>query len=238
MTRFRNSVLAIFFVVCAVPGLILSTQILPELNTLPEAKQNNIQALSIEQQDAEPVELNNQKIVIVSMSTSSSDEPVLEAIWGLFINFGERPNLIFKEIYSQGLADTYALHENFAITPEGFLDPRFITILGHLNVNWDGYILLDEGAREILVNWMTRILDSQAGAALETSTAKQQLPQNLCVFLNSPARVAVENTPPWEMLLSNGMNTDIPTTTITSGWSALTQSEQSPYCEIISTELN
>jgi hypothetical protein len=233
-------VLGIFFVAWALPGLLLSSQIMPMLQPRLVEEKTSMQPVVQEDQIALPLELKNQKILLISTKNSAANLPKLNSVWGLFISFGDRPNLILKEIYSFGQDDTLALQDHFQLNSDGQVSPRFIAVLGQLNVAWDGTILIDEPGLEILANWMDGYLQSAQtnSDSSHLNVTSQNIPQGFCAVLNSPLSSSQGNTPPWEILFSGGMNTDLPVSSITNGWQALVKSQSSPYCEIISANLN
>jgi hypothetical protein len=152
----------------------------------------------------------------------------LAAVWGVFISFGDRSNLTFKEIYNPHAADTYGLASQFNLSKDGAVDPRFASALKQMNVSWDGTILIDESAATILRNWLERGLPD-----VDTLTPTA-LPQSICAFLAVPDAEKLQTGLPWELLLSGGLKTDLPAAQFTGIGDQLLQASPAPFCEVIS----
>lgn len=227
MIRFRNMVLAVFFTACALPGMLLSSQIMPLFKPAPRV----IHITPVPPNptpENQPMLREDQKWVVAAVSKDGSGQPQLAAVWGVFISFSDRSNLTFKEIYSVNTADTYGLASQFSLMKDGTADPRFASALKQMNVTWDGTILIDESAATVLRNWLERGLPSG------DSLTPNSLPQSICAFLAVPNAERPQSGLPWELLLSGGLKTDLPVAQFTGIGDQLLQASPAPYCEVIS----
>lgn len=227
MIRFRNMVLAVFFAACALPGMLLSSQIMPLLKPVPQAVHITPVPLNTTP-ESQPIIREDQKWVVVAVSEDGSSQPQLAAVWGVFISFGDRSNLTFKEIYNPHAADTYGLASQFNLSQDGAVDPRFSSALKQMNVNWNGTILINESAATILRNWLER------GLTNTEALSSTSLPQSICAFLTVPNVERPQTSLPWELLLSGGLKTDLPAAQFTGIGDQLLQASPAPFCEVIS----
>lgn len=185
-------------------------------------------------------------VLLIGVDDLRLDQPHLRSIWAAFYKPGF-PHLTALALHPDPFAAPVgrSLPGAFSFSEDGHLSASFVDELNALPFAWDGYILLDDSATALLIDWLGGVLlggslvdGSQAAATLPDSqaslesawTAQADLGQGLCQALSASG-----GNIDWESLAARlaagGIQTSLPAASLVEDFQNLLTGSQPLSCE-------
>ncbi len=182
---------------------------------------------------------SSQKNILI-IRVDDLKDPDLVSVWIVFAANYDKPYISFKSLYPDPLTGfrPAPIRTLFSLQKDGSLSAPFVKWLQDMQVEWDGYFLMDQYGLTQFGQWMTgqepslnAVIPINREQSRLVFQEESQMYQKICDSLSLPVNPRQPEMR-WADLAPDHMQTDFDLKTAIVNWEQI-DALQNPHCEVL-----